>query len=116
MPTPIPDPVKATLAELTSPQQVVLRGYIATLREEIKSLEEKIATINDPDPHAHYHGHDKCTEDHGDENHGVEEKETDAVRSNKKRGVKRIHKHTMYTHWIPICHFLTFYSSCCDYV
>jgi hypothetical protein len=28
MPTPIPDTVKATLSELTSAQQVVLRGYI----------------------------------------------------------------------------------------
>lgn len=83
MPTPIPDPVKATLAELTPSQQVAIRGYIATLREEIKALEEKIATINDPDPHAHYHGHDKCTEDHGDENHGVEEKEGDEVCASK---------------------------------
>lgn len=75
MPTPIPDAVKATLSELTSAQQVVLRGYIATLREEIKSFEEQVQAARDPDPHAHYHGHDKCTADHGHagEDHGPSE-------------------------------------------
>jgi len=65
MPLPLPDNVKVSLSELTSAQQVVLRGYIATLREEIKAMEEKSKTADDPDPHAHYHGHDKCTADHG---------------------------------------------------
>ena len=74
MPTPIPENVKATLDELTAPQKVVIRAYIATLREEIKGLEEVIAAKGDPDPHAHYHGHDKCTADHGHAGeHGAEE-------------------------------------------
>lgn len=58
---PIPDNVKTCLAELTAAQQVTLRGYIGSLRAEIKGLEEEVRTINDPDPHAHYHGHEKCT-------------------------------------------------------
>jgi hypothetical protein len=65
MPTPLPDTVKATLSELTSVQQVVLRGYIATLREQIREFEEQAQAANDPDPHAHYHGSEKCTIDHG---------------------------------------------------
>jgi hypothetical protein len=74
MPNPIPENVKATLGELTPSQQVTIRAYIATLREEIKGLEESIAKTSDPDPHAHYHGHDKCTADHGHGDHGVEDK------------------------------------------
>lgn len=56
---PIPDNVKACLGELSASQQVTLRGYIGTLRAELKGLEEQIRTLEDPDPHAHYHGHDK---------------------------------------------------------
>lgn len=59
MVNPIPEKVKACLTELTPAQQVTLRGYIGTLRAEIKDLEEKVLTISDPDPHAHYHGHDR---------------------------------------------------------
>jgi hypothetical protein len=62
---PIPDNVKEALKELTSAQQVTLRGYIGTLRAEMKELEEQLLTKSDPDPHAHYHGHEKCTSDHG---------------------------------------------------
>ena len=58
---PIPDNVKTCLSELSAAQQVTLRGYIGTLRAEIKALEEEVRTISDPDPHAHYHGHEKCT-------------------------------------------------------
>jgi hypothetical protein len=56
---PIPDNVKEILSQLTSPQQVALRGYIATLRSEIKDLESDMKSKDDPDPHAHYHGHEK---------------------------------------------------------
>ena len=58
---PIPENIKNTLSELSAAQQVALRGYIGTLRAEIKGLEEEIRTLQDPDPHAHYHGHEKCT-------------------------------------------------------
>ena len=69
---PIPDKIKECLSELSAAQQVALRGYIGTLRAEINSLEEQLRTAEDPDPHAHYHGHDKCTADHGhvDGEHG----------------------------------------------
>ena len=53
---PIPDNVKDILSQLTAPQQVALRGYIATLRSEIKDLEAEIKAKDDPDPRAHYHG------------------------------------------------------------
>ena len=59
MVNPIPDKVKASLSELSGAQQVTIRGYIGTLRAEIKELEERIQTLEDPDPHAHYHGHEK---------------------------------------------------------
>lgn len=58
---PIPENIKNTLSELSAAQQVAIRGYIGTLRAEIKGLEEEIRTLQDPDPHAHYHGHEKCT-------------------------------------------------------
>lgn len=65
MSTPIPDNVKEILSQLPGSQQVTLRGYIATLREEIKDLNEELLSKADGDPHAHYHGHTKCTADHG---------------------------------------------------
>lgn len=55
----IPEKVKACLTELTPAQQVTLRGYIGTLRADVKELEEKFLTLQDPDPHAHFHGHEK---------------------------------------------------------
>lgn len=56
---------------------VVLRAYIAGLRDQLKEYKVK-AEHSDGDPHAHYHGHEKCTHDHGhDHNHGKSEKETD---------------------------------------
>lgn len=58
---PIPENIKACLSELSAAQQVLLRGYLGTLRAEIKDLEEQLRTLQDPDPHAHYHGHEKCT-------------------------------------------------------
>ena len=42
MVNPIPDKVKDALSELSAGQQVTIRGYIGTLRAEIKELEEKI--------------------------------------------------------------------------
>lgn len=61
---PIPENVKICLSELSAAQQVTLRGYIGSLRAEMKTLEEEIRTVSDPDPHAHYHGHEKCTGKH----------------------------------------------------
>lgn len=58
---PIPDNVKTCLSDLSAAQQVIIRGYIGSLRADIKGLEEEIRTASDPDPHAHYHGHEKCT-------------------------------------------------------
>jgi uncharacterized protein YnzC (UPF0291/DUF896 family) len=58
MVNPIPAKVKSCLSELSASQQVTLRGYIATLRAEMKDLEESIKVVDDPDPHAHYHGHE----------------------------------------------------------
>ena len=43
------------------PYLVVIRSYIAGLRDQL--IEYKAAENRpvDDDPHAHYHGHDKCT-------------------------------------------------------
>jgi hypothetical protein len=59
MVNPIPATVKSCLSELSAAQQVTLRGYIGTLRAEMKDLEENNKSVDDPDPHAHYHGHEK---------------------------------------------------------
>lgn len=73
MAPPMPDNVKEILSSLTAPQQVVLRSYIATLRAEIKDLNEQLLNATNEDPHAHFHGHEKCTADHGHDSHGHEE-------------------------------------------
>ena len=56
---PIPDNIKDILSALPGPQQVALRTYIASLRSEVKDLEAQVLAKSDPDPHAHYHGHEK---------------------------------------------------------
>jgi hypothetical protein len=61
---PIPDNVKTCLGELSASQQVILRTYIGSLRSDINDLENQIRTNQDPDPHAHYHGHEKVNIHH----------------------------------------------------
>ena len=39
--------------------EVVLRSYMAGLRDELKELKTK-AEHPDDDEHAHYHGHERC--------------------------------------------------------
>lgn len=60
---PIPEKVKSCLGELTPAQQVILRGYIGTLRASVKDKENEMLAAKDDDPNAHYHGEHKCTED-----------------------------------------------------
>jgi hypothetical protein len=60
---PIPEKVKSCLSELTPAQQVIIRGYLGTLRAELKEKESEIRGMNDDDPNAHYHGEHRCTED-----------------------------------------------------
>ena len=60
---PIPDKVKSCLSELSPSQQVILRGYIGTLRAQVKDKELEMRALNDEDPNAHYHGEHKCSED-----------------------------------------------------
>mmetsp|Transcript_21221 Transcript_21221/g.43480 ORF Transcript_21221/g.43480 Transcript_21221/m.43480 type:complete len:98 (-) Transcript_21221:1068-1361(-) len=55
-PTHIPDNVQAILKGLPVKDQVVLRAYIASLREHVKGLEHKLLAAEDGDEHAHYHG------------------------------------------------------------
>jgi len=64
MAKPIPDNVKEILGQLSGPHQVVMRSYLATLRSEIKDLKEELLNATAEDPHAHFHGHEKCTADH----------------------------------------------------
>jgi hypothetical protein len=69
---PIPENIKTLLSELSPTQQVAIRGYIASLRSEIKDLEAELLAKTDPDPHAHYHGDKKCTIDHDHKGHDHE--------------------------------------------
>ena len=68
MVNPIPDKVKNCFGELTPAQQVILRGYIGTLRAELKEKEREVLAMKDDDPNAHYHGDKKCTVDQYVEN------------------------------------------------
>ena len=54
----LPDNVKAVISSLPVKDQVVLRAYIAGMRDEIKELKVKLEHADDDDPHAHYHGHE----------------------------------------------------------
>ena len=60
---PIPEKVKSCLGELTPAQQVILRGYIGTLRAELNDKDGEVRALKDEDPTAHYHGEQKCTLD-----------------------------------------------------
>ncbi|KAL7538513.1 hypothetical protein ACHAXR_008600 [Thalassiosira sp. AJA248-18] len=65
---PLPSNVKEVLATLPVKDQVVLRSYIAGLRDQLKEYKDKVEIAAAPhgdDAHAHYHGHEKCTSDHG---------------------------------------------------
>mmetsp|Transcript_9027 Transcript_9027/g.9666 ORF Transcript_9027/g.9666 Transcript_9027/m.9666 type:complete len:98 (-) Transcript_9027:883-1176(-) len=59
---PIPLKVRDCLTELSSAQQVILRGYIGTLRADLKEKEGEILSLRDGDPNAHFHGDKMCTE------------------------------------------------------
>jgi len=69
----MPDNVKAVISRLSVQDQVVIRSYIAGMRDELKELKVKLEHADD-DPHAHYHGHEKCTADHGHKHHSHDHK------------------------------------------
>ena len=106
--THLPENVQAILKALPVHDQVVLRSYSASLRENVKDSEHKLLAEEDEDPHgayqclslvlpnllivmhmrphhfslyflyfvlAHYHGHEKCTSDHGHDSHSHHAKE-----------------------------------------
>ncbi len=55
----LPDNVKAVISRLSVQDQVVIRSYIAGMRDELKELKVKLEHADDDDdPHAHYHGHE----------------------------------------------------------
>mmetsp|Transcript_33341 Transcript_33341/g.70146 ORF Transcript_33341/g.70146 Transcript_33341/m.70146 type:complete len:161 (+) Transcript_33341:33-515(+) len=72
---PLPSNVKEVLSRLAVKDQVVLRSYIAGLRDQLKEHKVKAEhhDDDDDDAHAHFHGHDKCTADHGHGDHGHED-------------------------------------------
>ena len=49
--THLPENVQAILKALPVHDQVVLRSYIASLREHVKDLEHKLLAPEDADPH-----------------------------------------------------------------
>ena len=56
----LPDNVKAVISRLSVQDQVVIRSYIAGMRDELKELKVKLEHANDDDDdsHAHFHGHE----------------------------------------------------------
>ena len=55
----IPENVKAVISRLPISDQVILRSYIAGIRDELTELKVKLEHAHEPeDPHAHYHGHE----------------------------------------------------------
>ena len=56
----LPDNVKAVISRLSVQDQVVIRSYIAGMRDELKELKVKLehADDDDDDSHAHFHGHE----------------------------------------------------------
>lgn len=96
MVAPIPDNVTELLGQLSTSQQVTLRTYIASLRAEVKELEDQIRTLKDPDPHAHYHGHEKCTADHDHKGH--DHKEHDHKEHDHKAHDHKAHDHKAHDH------------------
>jgi hypothetical protein len=55
----IPDNVKEVISRLSVQDQIIIRSYIAGMRDELKELRAKLEHGHDgDDPHAHYHGHE----------------------------------------------------------
>ena len=55
----IPENVKAIISRLSVSDQVIIRSYIAGIRDELTELKVKLEHAHEPeDPHAHYHGHE----------------------------------------------------------
>jgi len=59
---PLPSNVKEVISSLAVKDQVIIRSYIAGLRDQLKEFKVKAEHKDDEDdPHAHYHGHEACT-------------------------------------------------------
>ena len=57
----IPENVKAIISRLSVSDQVIIRSYIAGIRDELTELKVKLEHAHNneaEDPHAHYHGHE----------------------------------------------------------
>jgi len=80
-----------------APQKtVVLRAYIAGLRDQLKEFKVEAGKPDDDDPHAHYHGHEKCTSDHGHADH--DHKEHDHKSHDHKEHDHKEHDHKEHDH------------------
>jgi hypothetical protein len=44
--------------------KVVIRSYIAGIRDQLKEYKARVE--HGGDAHAHFHGHELCTSDHGE--------------------------------------------------
>ena len=65
MSSSIPENVKAIISSLSVSDQVIIRSYIAGMRDELNELKVKLEHAhNEPeDPHAHYHGYEvRCVD------------------------------------------------------
>eukprot|EP01082_Thalassiosira_pseudonana_P002709 g3172.t1 g3172 contig12:1559901-1560857(-) len=89
---PLPDNVKEVLSRLPAKDQVVIRSYIAGLRDQLKEFKAK-AEHPDDDDHAHYHGHERCTSDHGHNHHHATPKELEESCDSCDSGHSHEHEH-----------------------
>ncbi|KAL3795754.1 hypothetical protein HJC23_008241 [Cyclotella cryptica] len=73
----LPENVREVLSRLSVADQVVIRSYIAGLRDQLKEY-KALAGHPEGDAHAHYHGHELCTADHGHHHGHAEAKDEGA--------------------------------------
>ncbi|EED93782.1 predicted protein [Thalassiosira pseudonana CCMP1335] len=112
---PLPDNVKEVLSRLPAKDQVVIRSYIAGLRDQLKPRKQEYSSIYiltlqlsshldfqefkakaehpDDDDHAHYHGHERCTSDHGHNHHHATPKELEESCDSCDSGHSHEHEH-----------------------
>ncbi|KAL3822768.1 hypothetical protein ACHAXA_009642 [Cyclostephanos tholiformis] len=92
----VPDNVKEVISRLPMKDQAVLKAYIAGLRDQLKEYKVRAERTDDDDPHAHYHGHEKCTSDHGHGDH--DHKEHDHEKHDHKGHHHKEHDHEDHDH------------------
>ncbi|KAL7521879.1 hypothetical protein ACHAWX_006571 [Stephanocyclus meneghinianus] len=94
----LPPNMKEVLSRLSVADQVVIRSYIAGLRDQLKEYKAREGHP-EGDAHAHYHGHELCTADHGHgHGHAEPKDETKCDAHNCEGGNEHDHAHHHHDH------------------